>query len=63
MYQSGGLSALAAQYWGKGDADTVERVRAAELLESSGLSVTEIAYGCGFSGSSYFIETFRKARG
>lgn len=40
------------------------RVRAAaEMLENSGLSVTEIAYGCGFSSSSYFIETFRKVYG
>lgn len=36
---------------------------AAERLESSGLSVTEIAYECGFSSASYFIETFGKVRG
>lgn len=34
--------------------------KAAELLVSTGQSVTEIALSCGFSGTSYFSETFRK---
>ena len=34
-----------------------------ELLSNPDLSVTEIAMQCGFSGSSYFTETFRKAIG
>lgn len=31
-----------------------------DLLCHSSMSVTEIAYACGFSSSSYFCETFRK---
>ena len=30
------------------------------LLRTTGNSITEIAYACGFSGSSYFCEAFRK---
>lgn len=33
--------------------------KAAELLHSTDTSITEIAYACGFSGASYFSETFR----
>lgn len=36
---------------------------AAELLKTTALPVTEIAYECGFSGTSYFIETFKKVYG
>lgn len=34
--------------------------KAAELLLQTDQSVTEIAFACGFSGASYFAETFRK---
>jgi len=34
-----------------------------ELLADSSRSMTEIAWKCGFSGSSYFTETFRKRLG
>ena len=34
--------------------------KAAELLTQTEQSVTEIALSCGFSGASYFSETFRK---
>lgn len=34
--------------------------KAAELLVTTAQSVTEIALSCGFSGASYFSETFRK---
>lgn len=34
--------------------------RSADLLSSGDLSITEIASLCGFGGSSYFTETFRK---
>ncbi len=34
--------------------------KAAELLVTTAQSVTEIALSCGFSGTSYFSETFRK---
>ncbi|MBQ7755937.1 MAG: helix-turn-helix transcriptional regulator [Oscillospiraceae bacterium] len=37
--------------------------KSSELLIASGLNVTEIAQRCGFSGSSYFTETFRKVIG
>ena len=37
--------------------------KSVELLANPDLSVTEIAMQCGFSGSSYFTETFRKAIG
>ena len=33
--------------------------KAAELLHGTDLNITEIAYACGFSGASYFTETFR----
>ncbi len=34
--------------------------KASELLVTTDQSVTEIAFACGFSGASYFTETFRK---
>ena len=37
--------------------------QAAELLEKGEASVSEIAYATGFSGSSYFIESFRRELG
>ena len=37
--------------------------RSIELLEETSLSVSEIAYEAGFSGASYFIETFRRELG
>lgn len=37
--------------------------RSVALLENPRLSMTEIALQCGFSSSSYFTETFRKAMG
>ena len=37
--------------------------KASELLLTSELSVTEIALACGFSGTSYFSESFRKLFG
>ena len=37
--------------------------RAAELLQKTDSPITEIAYACGFSGSSYFGKTFRKLMG
>ena len=36
---AGGLSVLSAQYWGKGDADTVERVLGIALMLSSAVSM------------------------
>ena len=40
------------------------RIEAArELLDTTSMSVEEIAYQCGFSGSSHFIEVFRKNSG
>ncbi len=38
-------------------------MQAAELLEKGEASVSEIAYATGFSGSSYFIESFRRELG
>ncbi len=37
--------------------------RGMELLISTPLSITEIAYACGFSSGSYFAEQFRKRAG
>ena len=37
--------------------------KAAERLAATGQSVTEIAFACGFSGASYFAETFRRCFG
>ncbi len=37
--------------------------RAAEMLQKTKRSVTEIAYACGFGGSSYFSKIFRKIMG
>ncbi len=37
--------------------------KAAELLKSTDMTVTEICYDVGFSGASYFSETFRKLYG
>ncbi len=37
--------------------------KAAELLHSTDMTVTEIAYETGFSGASYFAENFRKIMG
>ncbi len=37
--------------------------RAAELLESTGLKIAEIAALCGFQEMSYFSKTFREAKG
>ncbi len=37
--------------------------RAAGLLVSTDDSITEIAFACGFSGASYFAESFRKCFG
>ncbi len=37
--------------------------KAAELLTDSDLNITEIAYETGFSGASYFSESFRKTFG
>ena len=34
--------------------------KASTLLRSTALSVTEIAYTCGFSNTSYFCELFHK---
>ena len=34
--------------------------KAVSLLRSTSLSVTEVAYACGFSGTSYFCELFRR---
>ena len=34
--------------------------KASTLLRSTGFSVTEIAYTCGFSNTSYFCELFHK---
>ncbi len=37
--------------------------RACDLLSSGELSVTEVAYACGFNDSGYFSRVFRKAEG
>jgi len=37
--------------------------QACNLLQTTGLEVAEVAYRCGFSGESHFIETFRKHLG
>ena len=43
---------------------TVKRIeRAKQLLCTTGLSVTEIAFRCGFSSQGYFSERFTKACG
>ncbi len=34
--------------------------RACYLLETSSISMTDVAYQCGFNGSSYFIKCFKK---
>lgn len=34
-----------------------------ELLLNTSMSVTDIAFACGFSGSSYYAETFKKIKG
>ena len=36
---------------------------AAHLLRTTGQSVTEIAYACGFNSPSYFTEAFRREHG
>ena len=36
---------------------------AARLLASSGVSVTEAAYSCGFNDLSYFIKIYKKYKG
>ena len=33
------------------------------LLRNTGMSITEIAYACGFSNTSYFCELFHKYYG
>jgi AraC-like DNA-binding protein len=37
--------------------------RAAGKLMSTDLTVTDIAYGCGFNDLSYFIKTFKLIKG
>lgn len=37
--------------------------RAAHQLATTGNSITEVAYACGFNDLSYFIKTFRKYKG
>ena len=37
--------------------------KAIELLISTNLTLTEIAYECGFSSQSYFSQQFRKEHG
>lgn len=37
--------------------------KSTDLLSSGDMSITEIAAACGFGGSSYFTETFRKIMG
>lgn len=37
--------------------------KSCQLLRNTTLSVTEVAYACGFSGTSYFCELFRKNYG
>ena len=37
--------------------------RAARKLRNSQLSVTEIAFSCGFNDLSYFIKTFKNIKG
>lgn len=51
---------------GLGFQDYLTHVRlenAEKLLLTTGMSVTEIALACGFSGGNYFGDVFRKARG
>ena len=37
--------------------------RSIDLLKSTDMTITEIALACGFSGASYFAESFRRASG
>ena len=37
--------------------------QAAKLLRQTNMSITEVAYCCGFSSSSYFSENFLKQKG
>lgn len=51
---------------GSTPADFIQRsrcARARELLRTSGIAVTEVAFACGFSSSQYFAKTFRKYTG
>jgi AraC family L-rhamnose operon transcriptional activator RhaR/AraC family L-rhamnose operon regulatory protein RhaS len=51
---------------GRPPMDYVIRVRvgkAADLLRQSSLSITEVAFSCGFSDSNYFSRRFRSAMG
>lgn len=51
---------------GLGFQDYLSHVRlenAEKLLLTTGMSVTEIALACGFSGGNYFGDAFKKARG
>ena len=37
--------------------------KSTDLLVNTTISITEIAYSCGFSGSSYYCEIFKKYYG
>ncbi|MCG8526752.1 MAG: helix-turn-helix transcriptional regulator [Opitutales bacterium] len=71
IYQLAGLSksqfcALFSDSFGMSLQDYLlaERIkRSAALLKGSSLSITEIAYACGFISSSYFNRVFRQKMG
>ena len=42
----------------------ISRITAAEkLLQSGNLSITEVAFSCGFNDSNYFAAVFKRVRG
>ncbi len=62
----GYLSKLFKKYTGMGVNQyiNISRIMAAkELLESTSLSVTEVAYECGFNDSNYFSQVFKQITG
>jgi AraC family transcriptional regulator len=60
------LSNQFSRYFGVGFGEYIRRLKldkACHLLANSKLSITSIAYDCGFSDQSHFIRAFRQAHG
>jgi AraC-like DNA-binding protein len=62
----GHISRLLKRFGNAGFAGALRQMRLARarmLLESSRLTVSEIAYRCGFSSPTYFVRVFRRDGG